>query len=217
MSDHAPPGSLPDLGRLGGEGADPAPDAGLFTVPNFLTAVRVACLPWFIWLLARPHGGGLLAAGFLLGSLALTDTLDGRIARRFHQESAIGRVADPLVDRLLVTCAVIGAVLVSAIPWWLAVLVLAREVLMLLGGVALALLGVRQMSVSRAGKLGALGMMCALPWFLLGHAHFRLHSEFHAAAWIAAAGGLALAWAAAAGYVPKARHAVAERRSRRLA
>lgn len=177
-----------------------------------LTALRLACLPAFVWLLSEPHGRGLLAAGFLLGSLGLTDTLDGHIARRFHQESALGKVADPLVDRLLVLCAVLGGALVGALPWWLAALVLARELLMLVGGVVLAIKGVRQMDVSRAGKAGALGMMIALPLFLLGHAHFRLHSEATVGAWVAAIAGLALAWWAAVAYVPRARRALAARR-----
>lgn len=184
----------------------------MLTVPNLLTAFRLACLPVFVYLLAQPRGHDLLAAGFLLGGLGITDTLDGGIARRFHQESNIGKVADPLVDRLLVLCAVVGGALVGALPWWFLALVLLRELLMLAGGVVLAFYGLRQMDVSRTGKAGALGMMIALPWFLIGHAHFRLHSEFTVGAWVAAAAGLVMAWAAAAGYVPQARRALADSR-----
>lgn len=184
----------------------------MLTVPNLLTLLRLACLPVFVYLLARPQRQGLLAAGFLLGALGVTDTLDGYIARRFHQESALGKVADPLVDRLLVLTASVGGTLVGALPWWLLVVVILRELFMLLGGVFLATRGVRQMDVSKMGKAGALGMMCALPWFLIGYAHFRLHSEFTVAAWTAAAVGMALAWAAAFGYVPRARRALAAAR-----
>lgn len=177
----------------------------VITIPNLITAGRLACLPVFVYLLAQPQRRDLLAAGFFLGGLGFTDTLDGYIARRFHQVSRIGKVADPLVDRLLVTSAAVGAAWVRAMPWWLLALVLARELLMLVGGVVLALRGLRQLDVTRAGKAGALGMMAALPWFLIGHSHFRLHSEFTAAAWVAAAFGLGLAWLAALGYVPQAR------------
>ncbi len=185
----------------------------MLTVPNLLTALRLACLPVFVYLLAQPGRQDLLAAGFLLGGLGITDTLDGSIARRFHHESNLGKVADPLVDRLLVLCAVGGGAVVAALPWWFLVLVLLRELLMLAGGVVLAVYGVRQLDVSRAGKAGALGMMIALPWFLIGHAHFRLHSEFTIGAWVAAAAGLVLAWAAAVGYVPQARRALALKRA----
>ena len=207
------PGRKPQDGA-GGDGPGPAvtsvpgAPARVLTVPNLLTALRLVCLPVFVWLLARPHGQGYLASGFLLGSLGLTDTLDGRIARRFHQESALGRVADPLVDRLLVLCAAIGCAVTGAIPWWLLALVLGREALVLVGAVILAAHGARALDVSRMGKLGALGMMVALPWFLIGHAHFRWHTEFTVGAWVAAAFGLVLAWAAAFGYVPQARRAL---------
>lgn len=198
----------------GGPEVMSAPLSGrVLTVPNLLTALRLACLPFFVWLLTWPDGRGDLAAGFLLGSLGLTDTLDGRIARRFHQESALGKVADPLVDRVLVLCAVLGCAFTGALPWWVAYLVLARELFMLLGGVVLALKGLRQMDVSKAGKAGALGMMVALPWFLIGHAHFRLRTEFSVGAWVAVIFGLVLAWWAAAGYVPRARRALAQRGS----
>lgn len=186
----------------------------LLTVPNVLTAFRLACLPVFLYLLAQPHRQDLLAAGCLLGGLGFTDTLDGRIARRFHQESNIGKVADPLVDRVLVLCAALGGALVGALPWWLLALVLLRELLVLAGGVVLAFYGARQLQVSRAGKAGALGMMIALPWFLIGHAHFRLHSEFTVGAWAAAAIGLAMAWGAAFGYIPQARECMVSRRER---
>jgi cardiolipin synthase len=149
-----------------------------------------------------------------LGGLGFTDTLDGRIARRFHQESKIGKVADPLVDRVLVLCAGLGGALVGALPWWLLALVVLRELLVLVGAVVLAFYGARQLEVSRLGKAGALGMMIALPWFLVGHAHFRLHAEFTVGAWAAAAVGLAMAWAAAFAYIPQARECMVSRRER---
>jgi cardiolipin synthase (CMP-forming) len=187
----------------------------VLTVPNALTAVRLACLPVFVVLMAQPGGRGLLAAACLLGGLGITDGLDGYVARHFHQVSTIGKVADPLVDRALVLTAVITAVVVAAVPVWLVSVVLAREALVLAGGALLLLAGAKRFDVSWAGKAGTFGMMVALPLFITGHAPFRWHTEAEWAAWVAAAWGLALGWYAAFGYLPRARAALAHSREER--
>jgi cardiolipin synthase (CMP-forming) len=179
----------------------------ILTVPNALTALRLACLPVFLVLLAQPDREGQLAAAFLLAGLGVTDGLDGYVARHFNQVTSFGRVADPLVDRALVLSATIGAVVAGAIPVWLVVLVLAREVLVLAGAGLLALEGARRLDVSWPGKAGTFGLMCALPLFLMGDAPFRWSGLAETLAWIAATCGLALGWFAFAGYVPRA-HAV---------
>ena len=124
----------------------------ILTVPNALTAVRLACLPVFVVLIAQPDGSGLLAAACLLAGLGVTDGLDGYVARHFDQVSSLGKVADPLVDRGLVLTAVIATVAIGAIPVWLVVLVLAREALVLAGGAALLLWGAKRIDVSWAGQ-----------------------------------------------------------------
>ncbi|HTT88671.1 MAG TPA: CDP-alcohol phosphatidyltransferase family protein [Acidimicrobiales bacterium] len=187
----------------------------VFTVPNAFTAIRLACLPVFVVLMAEPDGRGWLAAACLLAGLGITDGLDGYIARHFHQVSSLGKVADPLVDRALVLTAVITAVVVGVVPVWLVAVMLVREVLVLAGGVALLLAGAKRVDVSWAGKAGTFGMMVALPLFIAGHAPFRWHAEAEVAAWVAAAWGLALGWYAAIGYLPRARAALAESRSER--
>jgi cardiolipin synthase (CMP-forming) len=129
--------------------------------------------------------------------------------------SALGKIADPLVDRILVLTAVITAVVVGVIPIWLVAVVLAREALVLVGAGVLLLAGATRVDVSWAGKAGTFGMMVALPLFIAGHAPFRWHTEAEWAAWVAAAWGLALGWYAAIAYVPRARAALAESRERR--
>jgi cardiolipin synthase (CMP-forming) len=185
-------------------------EARILTVPNALTALRLACVPAFLVLLAQPHARDRVAAACLLGSLGVTDGLDGYIARHFDQVSQLGKVLDPLVDRALVLAAVIGAALVGAVPWWLLVVVLARELLVLVGGVVLAIAGAKRLDVSKAGKAGAFGLMVALPLFLLGHAHFRLHAEAEVGAWVAGLWGAAWGWVAAFGYIPQVRRQVGQ-------
>jgi len=177
------------------------------TVPNALTLLRLACLPVFVVLLLQQDRQGWLAAACLLAALGVTDGLDGYIARHFDQVSSLGKLADPLVDRVLVLTAAIAAVAMGAVPIWLVAIVLTREAVVLAGAGALALAGARRVDVSWAGKAGTFGMMVALPLFLLGHAPFRWHDAAETAAWVAAGWGLALGWFAAVGYLPRARAA----------
>jgi len=184
----------------------------VLTVPNGLTALRLACLPAFLVLLGQPHGRDLVAAACMLGALGVTDGLDGYIARHFHQVSSLGKLADPFVDRALVLSAVIGALAIGAVPAWLVAIVLLREALVLAGAVVLALAGARHLEVSLPGKAGAFGMMVALPLFLLGHAPFRWHELADTAAWVAVAGGQVFAWYAAVQYIPTGRAFLADAR-----
>jgi len=184
----------------------------VLTVPNGLTALRLACLPVFLVLLGQPHRRDLIAAACMLAALGVTDGLDGYVARHFHQVSSLGKLADPFVDRALVLSAVIGAVAIGVVPWWLVAIVLLREALVLAGAVVLALAGARNLDVSLAGKAGAFAMMVALPLFLLAHAPFRWHEVADWAAWVAVAFGQVFAWYAAVQYIPTGRTLLAEAR-----
>jgi cardiolipin synthase (CMP-forming) len=185
----------------------------ILTVPNALTALRLACIPVFLVLLAQPDHRGQLAAAGLLAGLGVTDGLDGYVARHFNQVTTLGKMADPLADRLLVLAAVVGALAVGAVPVWLVVLILLREALVLLGAGALALAGATRIDVSWAGKAGTFGMMFALPLFLAGGSPFRWHEAAQTGAWVAATWGLVLGWIAVAGYVPRARAAIRDSRA----
>jgi cardiolipin synthase len=192
--------SVPGAGRQG--------EDRVLTVPNALSALRLVCLPVFVVLLAQPHERGRPAAAFLLAGAAFTDLLDGYIARHFDQVSTLGKMADPLVDRALVLCALVGATVIGALPIWLVVVIALREGVVLAGsGLLFFFSRTTRIDVSRAGKAGALGMMMALPLFILAHAPFRYHEAALVVAWVAVGAGQVLAWAAVVQYVPKARSA----------
>jgi cardiolipin synthase len=176
----------------------------ILTVPNALTAFRFACLPVFGALLARPGGRGRVAAAYLLAALGITDGLDGYIARHFDQVSSVGKMADPLVDRALVLSAAGGALAIGAVPPWFVSVVLAREVVVAGGAVALATTGSGRLEVSWPGKAGAFGMMVALPLFILSKDPVRPRRRARSLAWATACCGQGFAWVAAFGYVPKA-------------
>ncbi len=184
----------------------------ILTVPNALTTIRLACIPVFVWLLARPDRAGWYPAALLLGVLGITDGLDGYVARHFDQVSTTGKVLDPVADRLLLGVAGIGVIVVGAVPLWVGVLALGREAFVAAGFLYVAVAGGRRMDVQLSGKASTFALMCALPLFLIGHADDDWHRAAEAMAWVFVVPGLVLGWYSAISYIPKARAALAESR-----
>jgi cardiolipin synthase len=188
----------------------------ILTVPNLVTTVRLLCIPVFVWLLLRgPGHRGWYPAALLLALLGATDGVDGFVARRFHQVSTVGKVLDPVADRLLLGVAAISIIALGAVPLWLGLLAVGREALVAAGFLAVAALGGRRMDVVWAGKAGTFGLMVTLPLFLAGHADDDWRGLAEVLAWLCAVPALLLGWYAAVTYVPKAIAAVREGRIER--
>lgn len=100
----------------------------VLTVPNQLTFLRLAFLPFFIIFLY--YDRFLWAFGLLLLA-GLTDALDGMLARRLNQKTALGAFLDPIADKLLLSSSLFTLALKGRIDWWLAILVLSRDVIIL--------------------------------------------------------------------------------------
>lgn len=190
-----------------------AAESRVATVPNLITLVRLACLPLFLWLLFG--AGDQTGAAILLGALGATDWVDGYVARRFHQVSALGKVLDPLADRLLVVTAVVAIIVHGAVPVWFGAATLARELVVSVAVLLLASLGATRIDVLWVGKAGTFALMFAYPAFLLSGGSAAWQVPFRAFAWFSGIGGLALAWVAACAYVPVARNALLEGRRAR--
>jgi cardiolipin synthase len=181
----------------------------ILTLPNVITLIRLSLLPVFLWLLFGRDDRA--SAAWLLAGLGTTDFLDGYIARHFHQVSNLGKILDPVADRLLFFIGVGGIVVDGSVPTWFAVAVLVREALVAGATVSLAALGVRRLDVTWFGKAYTLLLMISFPLFLASHSTLGWHDGGGTAAWIFGAPGLVLAWYSAALYVPLARRALAER------
>jgi CDP-diacylglycerol--glycerol-3-phosphate 3-phosphatidyltransferase len=102
-------------------------------LPNALTLLRFAAIPLFVVLYVQAGDGAAWGAGIVFAAAAITDQLDGWLARRWHVESAFGKVADPLADRLMIGVAVILLWADGRLPWPAAVIVLGRDLLLVLG------------------------------------------------------------------------------------
>jgi CDP-diacylglycerol--glycerol-3-phosphate 3-phosphatidyltransferase len=97
-------------------------------VPNLLTMGRVVVIPLFLYLLDRGSPEDCLWAAIVYSGAAITDLLDGWLARRMHVVSVLGKFLDPLADKLLVMAALVYMVPMGRIPEWAVVLLLAREI-----------------------------------------------------------------------------------------
>lgn len=195
----------------------PPRDRGLWTIPNLISVLRLAAVPWFLWLLL--HDDRPIAAGVLLAILGATDWIDGYIARRFDQGSKFGQIIDPVADRVLLIAGAVALLIDGRVPLWVGFVVLAREALISVGTVALAAMGARRIDVQWVGKAGTLALMFALPMFLwlddtpAGAGHTILA----VVTWTFTLAGLALSYYATLGYIPIARGALRDGREGRMA
>ena len=179
-------------------------DAGWLTWANLMTLVRLALLPVFVWLLFSTDHRAI--AAWLLASLGATDWIDGFLARRLHQVSTVGKIIDPVADRLLVIVGLLSVAAAAGVPWWFALATLARELIVSVITVVLAGLGAARIDVLWWGKVSTFALMTAYPWFLLttNPHHAALAQWQHVArdiTWAIGIMGLSLSWLVLAGYV----------------
>lgn len=191
----------------------PSSEDRILTVPNVVTVIRLACLPVFLWMLFGRDDR--LAAAALLAVLGATDWVDGYVARRWHQVSTLGKVLDPVADRLLFFVAIGAIISDDSAPRWFCIAVLAREIVVAATTVTLAALGARRIDVTWSGKAGTFALMFAFPLFLAGSSDVGVANLFTVAAWLFGLPGLVLSYYAALQYVPRARDALREGRSAR--
>src|SRR5258706_11738832 len=147
--------------------AVPAPLAQLH---NVLTVARLLLIPLFVALMAKAGDARTWPAGIIFGVAGATDQIDGFLARRWRVESRFGKIADPLADRLLIDAAVILLVAYGRLPWAGLVVIIARDLLLLIGWRVLAPRGI-ELDVNAIGK-GATWLLYAAIGFRIGtHDH----------------------------------------------
>lgn len=193
-------------------------ERGWATWPNAVTVVRLAVLPVYVVLVMGTDHWAI--AAWLLAMLGATDWVDGYLARRFQQVSSVGKILDPVADRLLVMTGVITIAAVGAVPWWFAGLTLAREVVVSGVTLLLAALGAARIDVLWWGKVSTFALMLAYPLFLVTtNPHGVPRSTWQEAirdlTWVIGGFGLALAWVVLGGYVRPALSALRTGRAAR--
>lgn len=146
--------------------------AARWTPANLVTVVRIVLVPVFGWALAQAAedalGWRLLATGLFVLA-ALSDRLDGHLARTRGEVTSLGVVLDPVADKLLVGTALVMLSLQGRVPWWVTVVILLREV-----GITvwrMALLRSEVVPASRGGKLKTVVQSVAIGLWLLPLGH----------------------------------------------
>ena len=189
-------------------------DDRIVTIPNAISLIRLCLIPVFVWLLLSRHDRR--SAMYLLTALGGTDWIDGWIARHFDQGSTLGKVLDPVADRLLLAAG-IGAILIDgSVPRWLGIVVVTREIVISIAVVTIAALGARRIDVQWAGKAQTMGWMMVFPLFLASKCGFSWSRWADDAAWVLAVPTFAFMVYATVTYVPIARRALAEGRAGRV-
>jgi cardiolipin synthase (CMP-forming) len=190
-------------------------DKRVWTVPNLISMARLAGVPVFLWLVLGPEADGW-ALGLLMLS-GVTDYLDGYLARRLNQTSALGEILDPVADRLYILAVVIGLALRDIIPWWVAVILPLRDVLLWGLVPLLRTRGYSALPVHFLGKAATFNLLYAFPLLLLGDGVGVVASLAEVFGWAFAIWGIGLYWWAGVLYAWQVRRLLAETERRTVA
>ncbi|WP_106848074.1 CDP-diacylglycerol--glycerol-3-phosphate 3-phosphatidyltransferase [Blastococcus sp. Marseille-P5729] len=163
--------------------SDPTRRVSVYNIANALTVLRIALVPVFVFALLNDDGRSATWRWIAAGVFALaiiTDKLDGDLARKHGLVTDFGKMADPIADKALIGAALIGLSLLGLLPWWVTVVILARE----LGITLLRFLVIRHgvIPASRGGKaktfvqslaiwlyvLPVAGVLGTARWWLMG-------------------------------------------------
>lgn len=175
----------------------------IFTIPNLISVIRILGVPLFLWVLLAKDDPA--AAGWILGAVGATDWVDGWLARRLDQVSELGKMLDPVADRLAIAAAVVGGLVAGVLPPIVGWPLLVREAVVGVAGITLAAMG-RRIDVRQMGKAATLGVY-------VGVANFYVFAGTSAAffeivAWTFIVPGLILYYVVAALYAADVRDAL---------
>lgn len=184
--------------------SDTTPSTAVWTIPNAISGLRIVLIVVFTVLLAAHQDVWALVALVVAG---ISDLLDGYLARRWNQVTALGRILDPLADRMLTIAVVLGLALRGIIPWWLVAVLLARDIV-----VGIALLygrrhGVPSPQVTWTGKWATGMLYVSLPLAYLTYDRWHGWWVF---AIVSATAAAVVYWIAGLGYVRDVAKRVAE-------
>lgn len=160
-------------------------------IPNLLSFLRIALVPVFLWLLLNEM---FLTAIFVLMVAGITDFLDGYFARKLNQMTKLGKVLDPVADRLYIFATLLALSVTGNIPWWLAALVISRDILMLISLPFLTSLGYGTLPVHFLGKASTFALLYSFPLLLMGKIFVEAQFILLPLAWAFALWGVFLYW-----------------------
>jgi CDP-diacylglycerol---glycerol-3-phosphate 3-phosphatidyltransferase len=137
-------------------------------LPNALTVARILALPFCAWALFKNGGDDptwQIIAWCMFFVVGMTDVLDGRIARKRNQISSFGTLLDPIADKAFIATALIGLSLLEKMPWWVTIVILAREVGITILRFAVIKRGI--IAASKGGKIKSLLQNFSVGFYIL--------------------------------------------------
>ena len=137
----------------------------MLTIPNALTFLRFLGIPLFIWLALDQRADGWAILVLMIGGA--TDYFDGKLARALNQESRFGEIADPTIDRLYIAATIIVLFIRDAIPLWIIVVLVGRDVAMAILALVIQMRGLPTLQVTYLGKAATFNLLYAFPFLLL--------------------------------------------------
>jgi cardiolipin synthase (CMP-forming) len=193
-------------------GGVPVVSDRVLTIPNVLSFIRLLLVPVFAVLIILEFD---LAAVAVLMISGYTDYLDGWLARKWGQVTRIGQLLDPLADRLYILTTLLGLAYRDVVPWWLVILLIARDVALTFSLLALTAAERSPLEVNFLGKAATANLLYAFPLLLLGNADNIAGDIAQPIGWAFAWWGTGLYWWSGIIYLRQVA-AVRARRSARL-
>ena len=183
------------------------PTDGLLTIPNAISLLRIALVPLFALLIVDRD---TTAVGFTVFAVVLaTDWLDGVVARGMGQVSEVGKVLDPLADRIAIAAGLVALVARDAFPLWAALPILLRDALVLVAGILLLARSGKRIEVRYIGKVATFSLMAAIGAVAWGNLGYAVAPAFLACGWVLYGAGIVEMVVATVLYARDARQAVA--------
>lgn len=134
----------------------------MFNIPNAISVVRICLVPVFLALFWSSSPYRIELGMAVLALAGLTDVLDGYLARKFHMITPLGKILDPMADKLIVITVMTSLFLVGKLPLWLVVLVIAKDLLLAAGSFFIVFKEKIQVSASVYGKAATISVYIAL-------------------------------------------------------
>ena len=160
------------------------------TVPNALTLLRGFGIPLFIYLALSRHADGAAIVVLMVGGA--TDYFDGKLARAWHQESRLGELMDPAIDRLYIASTLVVLYLRQAVPLWIIIALLGRDVILGVMTFAMKRVGIGPFKVTFLGKAATFNLMYAFPLLLLAKSQTMWGTVAYVIGWSFAIWGIGL-------------------------
>jgi cardiolipin synthase len=191
---------------------DPPASSAVWTLPNAVSLLRLLGVPLFLWLVLGPEADVIALVVLMLSGV--TDWLDGYLARRLNQTSQLGQILDPVADRLYILAVVIGLGVRGIVPWWVVVILPARDLFLWCLVPFLRTRGYSALPVHFLGKAATFNLLYAFPLLFVGDGSGTVATLGQVFGWAFAIWGMGLYWWAGLLYAWQVRKLLADRDKR---